>query len=178
MKNLKIVAVVGSKKSGKTTVVEALIEEFVRRGYNVAAVKHVSELAFTIDAAGKDTWRFGRAGAKTVVSVAATEIATIQKASFESLSLESVLQRVCESDIVFIEGLRGLVGARPDVPKIVTVKTLDEARTALETFRPIIAFSGICTAECLQLNLPYIDVLKHPAKLADFVEAYFQKVEA
>ena len=56
--------VVGSKKSGKTTTTENLTRELTKRGYNVAAIKHVSEQDFTIDTVGKDTWRFAKAGNK------------------------------------------------------------------------------------------------------------------
>ena len=62
-----IIAVVGSKKSGKTTTIEALTRELVKRGFKVAAVKHVSEPDFTMDTKGKDTWRFAQAGARIVI---------------------------------------------------------------------------------------------------------------
>ncbi|MCJ7559854.1 molybdopterin-guanine dinucleotide biosynthesis protein B, partial [Candidatus Bathyarchaeota archaeon] len=67
---MQAIAVVGSKKSGKTTTIENLVRELTKKGYKVAAIKHVSEPDFTIDTAGKDTWKFAKAGAKTIISVA------------------------------------------------------------------------------------------------------------
>jgi len=64
-----IVAVVGSKKSGKTTAVEILVRGLTKRGYKVATVKHIPETDLTIDTKGKDTWRHAKAGARTVISV-------------------------------------------------------------------------------------------------------------
>jgi molybdopterin-guanine dinucleotide biosynthesis protein len=43
---------------------------------------------------------------------------------------------------VLIEGLKMKVGKNPDIPKIAVVKTEEEAQKALETYDPIIAFSG------------------------------------
>ncbi|UCF45147.1 MAG: molybdopterin-guanine dinucleotide biosynthesis protein B, partial [Candidatus Bathyarchaeota archaeon] len=103
---MQIIAVVGSKKSGKTTTTENLIRELTERGYKVAAIKHISEADFTIDIAGKDTWKFAKAGAKTIISIAANEIATIEKGITESVSLETLLKKCRGNDVVLIEGLK------------------------------------------------------------------------
>jgi molybdopterin-guanine dinucleotide biosynthesis protein MobB len=167
---LKVVAVVGSKKSGKTTTTEVLIKELTGRGYRIAAVKHVSERNFTIDQAGKDTWRFAKAGARTIISVAAGEIATIEKVRLEDLPLETILKKCGDNDLVFIEGLKGLVGKNKDVQKIVVVKASDEAVRAMKSFNPILAFSGPFSTEPLGLGVLYADALRNPKKLADIVE--------
>jgi molybdopterin-guanine dinucleotide biosynthesis protein MobB len=170
-----VVAVVGGKKVGKTTTVENLIREFVKRKYKVAAIKHVSEKDFTIDTPGKDTWRFAQAGARTIVSAAANEVTTIQKVSLESLSLKDLLIKCKDSDFVFTEGLKGLVGKEPCIQKIVVVKTAGEAEKALKLFSPILAFSGpYCTKE-LTKQIPYADAVNEPEKLANIVERFFAK---
>ena len=66
---MHIIAVVGGRKSGKTTAVEVLVEGLVEHGYKVATVKHVSQKNFTMDTEGKDTWRHAKAGA----SITATQ---------------------------------------------------------------------------------------------------------
>ncbi|MBS7635908.1 molybdopterin-guanine dinucleotide biosynthesis protein MobB [Candidatus Bathyarchaeota archaeon] len=48
-----VIAVLGSKESGKTTTIEALTRELTRRGYKVAAVKHIPERDFTIEQRAK-----------------------------------------------------------------------------------------------------------------------------
>ncbi len=86
MKPPKVVSVIGTKKSGKTTTVENLIAELTKRGYRVAAIKHVPEREnFTIDTPGKDTYRYAERGAKTVIAVSASEIAVIEKVAAETI---------------------------------------------------------------------------------------------
>jgi len=170
-----VVAVVGRKSSGKTTTIEVLTKELTKRGYKVAAVKHVPEPNFTIDTEGKDTWRFAKAGAKTIVSVASGEVATIEKIDVTSFSLEDILQKCGNNDMIFLEGFRKLVGENLDVPKIVIVKSAEEAFEASKTFKPILAFTGPYSTETLNLNAPYINVFKNPEKIADMVEKVARK---
>jgi molybdopterin-guanine dinucleotide biosynthesis protein B len=167
---MQVIAVVGSKKSGKTTTIENLIKELTKRGYKVAAIKHVSEPDFTIDTPEKDTWRFAQAGAKTILSVATSEIATIEKTTIENLSLEKLLKKCRGNDVVLIEGLKKLVTLKKNVPKIVVVKSKIEAVNAQKTFRPILAFSGPYSTENLENKIPYANGLNNPQKLADIIE--------
>jgi len=167
---IKAVAIVGVKKSGKTTTTENLIRELSKRGYKVATIKHVPEPDFTIDTPGKDTWRHAQAGAKTIVSVAANEIATIEKMSLENVSLNALMRRCKGNDIVFIEGLKKGVSKRRSIPKIVVTKNMDEAVIALKKYKPILAFSGPHDTKGLTLEVPYADALKNSDKLADVVE--------
>lgn len=170
-----VIAVVGSKSSGKTTTIEVLTKELTKRGYKVAAVKHIPEPNFTIDREGKDTWRFARSGAKTIVSVASGEIATIEKVDATSFSLEEILQRCKSADIVFLEGFKKLVGKNCDIPKIVTLKSAEEALEASKNFEPILAFTGPCPTETLNLKAPYINTLENPEKIVDMVEKVARK---
>jgi molybdopterin-guanine dinucleotide biosynthesis protein B len=170
-----VIAVVGSKSSGKTTVIETLTEELTKRGYKVAAVKHIPEKDFTIDAKGKDTWRFAKAGAKTVVGIAPKELFTIEKAETSSLSLKDITKRCLGNDIVIIEGFRKLLGGNMKVPKIVTVKSAEEVLEASKTFKPIIAFTGPYAVKEMALNAPYVDVLREKEKIANIVEEIVRK---
>ncbi|MEM3617039.1 MAG: molybdopterin-guanine dinucleotide biosynthesis protein B [Candidatus Bathyarchaeia archaeon] len=171
MKNkAAVIAVLGSKESGKTATIEALTRELTSRGYKVAAVKHIPERDFTIDTKGKDTWRFAVAGAKTVVCVSPKEIATIEKGDINDLSLKAIVEKCRGSDIILIEGFRKILGKNPNVPKIVAVKSEEEVDEALKAFKPIIAFTGPYSAMEKDLPTPYFDVLKEQAKLVELVE--------
>lgn len=165
-----VIAVLGCKESGKTTTIEALIRELTRRGYKVAAVKHIPEKDFTIDTKGKDTWRFAEAGAKTVVSISPKEIATIEKGSINNFSLEAIVGKCQNSDIILIEGFRKILGENPKVPKIVAVKSKEEVDEALKAFKPIIAFTGPYSATGKDLPAPHFDVFREKAKLVELVE--------
>lgn len=170
MKVSAVVAVVGRKGSGKTTAIEVLVKGLVERGYRVSVVKHIPKRGFTIDAEGKDTWRFAKSGAKMIVSVSPNEVAVIEKLNTATLSLEDILRRCGDSDVILIEGLRGLVGVNLNVLKIVAVKSADEALEALKEFRPIIAFTGPYVTDNLNLSIPYVDVMKDRERIVDVVE--------
>ena len=167
---IRAVAVVGTKKSGKTTTTETLIRELTKRGYKIATIKHVPEPDFTIDTPGKDTWRHAQAGAKTIVSAAPNEIVTIEKTPLETVSLDALIKKCKGNDIVFIEGLKKKVAKRRSIPKIVVAKTMDEAVNAIATYKPILAFSGPYDTENLNFEIPYADAVKNPEKLADILE--------
>jgi len=166
------IAVIGSKGSGKTSTIEVLVRELTKRGYKVATVKHIPEEDFTIDTEGKDTWRYANAGADKVVSVAPKEIATIHKVETDKLSLEDIIQNCEEADIIILEGFRSLVGADPEIFKIVAVKNLEEALEALRNFKSIMAFSGAAASKLPKekFNVPVIDALNEPEKLVKLVE--------
>jgi molybdopterin-guanine dinucleotide biosynthesis protein MobB len=170
MKSPVVIAVVGGKNSGKTTTIEALIRELTKKGYKIAVVKHISEPNFTIDTAGKDTWRFAQSGAETIISVASNEIATIEKVKARNFSLEEILQKCKGQDIVFLEGFREFVSRKKDIHKIVVVRSAKEVAEAAKNFEPILAFTGPYSTEKLNLKVPHADALKNPEKIADIVE--------
>jgi molybdopterin-guanine dinucleotide biosynthesis protein B len=68
----KILKIVGSKKSGKTSLIEALSREFVKRGFKVAALKTTSH-DHEFDRPGTDTWRYRKAGCGSAVLVSPDE---------------------------------------------------------------------------------------------------------
>ena len=172
MNNVKpqVIAVVGTKKSGKTTTIENLIKELKRRGYKIGVIKHVPEPDFTIDTPGKDTWRYAQAGATTIVSASAKEIATIEKISLETITLNALLKKCKNEDVIFIEGLKKKIDKKRSIYKIAVVRTMDEALTAAETYKPILAFSGEYSTENLNFETPYADSMKDAEKLANIIE--------
>jgi len=166
-----VIAVIGSKKSGKTTTIEVLVRGLTRRGHRVATIKHVSELDFTIDVKGKDSWRHAQAGAKTIVIVAAKELSIIKKGDTAKLSLKEIVKNCQNStDFVILEGFGGLVEQEPTVLKIVAVKTFDEAIEALKRFKLIIAFTGSAALAAKNLGVPAVDILEEPGKLVEAIE--------
>ena len=96
---------IGRSGVGKTTLIERLVQEFGRRGYRLASVKHHSHAGFDIDAAGKDSWRFARAGSRQVVIASPDKFATYWKLEHE-LSLDEVLAHVHGVDLILVEGYR------------------------------------------------------------------------
>ncbi len=165
-----IVAVVGSKKSGKTTAVETLVTGLAKRGYRVATVKHISETDFTLDTKGKDTWRHAKAGARTVIGVAPSELTVIRKVDTTKYNLDQLVAE-CEDDveILVLEGFKRLIGKNLTVPKIVAVKTADEILEASEHYKPILTLVGPIPIGAAKPRIPYFDLLKEPEKLVSLV---------
>lgn len=167
-----VIAVVGSRKSGKTTTVEATVRELTRRGYRVATIKHINEPDFTISPEGKDTWRHAKAGAQITVGVAQKELATIKKIDTAKLTLNDITQNINGNiDIIITEGFRSLVKLDQTIPKIVSVKNKTEIDEASQTFKPILAFTGPSSrSETAEFKIPYVDVQQEPKKLAEIIE--------
>jgi len=67
-------------------------------------------------------------------------------------------------------------GENPNVPKIVAVKSAEDALKALKNFKPILALTGPYSTENLNLNVPYIDVLKNQEKIVGVVEGIVRKI--
>jgi len=100
----KILLIVGSKKAGKTTLIEKLIPELSNRGYRVATVKHHhSDFPVSVDTAGTDTWRHRQAGAASVALATPTDFAMFRD-SERSLSLDQIVSTLGRTDIVLVEG--------------------------------------------------------------------------
>jgi len=85
------------------------------------------------------------------------------------------LHRCRDVDFVFLEGFKKLVGKNYDVPKIVTVKSAKEALEAKETFKPILAFTGLYSIETLNLSVPYLNVFENRKEIVDIVEKNVKK---
>ena len=174
---MSIVAVVGSRKSGKTTTIETLVRGLTEKGYKVATVKHIPEADFTIDTKGKDTWTHAQAGANTVVSVAPKEIAVIKKVDTTKYDLEEIIKECQdEADIIILEGFSKLTARDLNVPKIVAVKTVDEVHKASNRFKPILTFVGPIPTGTVTLKIPHVDGLKEPQKLINLVDKGLAKL--
>jgi molybdopterin-guanine dinucleotide biosynthesis protein B len=167
--------VVGGKKSGKTTTIETLTAKLTERGYSVAAVKHISEKNFTIDTEGKDTWRFARAGAKTIVAVSLNEVAVIRRRNASAFSLRQVLKECRGNDFILLEGFRESVARNKRIPKIVTVESAEQAYDALKTMDPLIVFVGPFSTDGMNIKVPYVDALTNSERLADIVEGALKR---
>ena len=168
---MPIIAVVGSRKSDKTTAVEALVKGLTRKGYKVATLKHIPEPDFSMDTKGKDTWRHTKAGALVTLSVAPNELVIIKKADTTKYGLNEIVKH-CEdeAEIIILEGFRDLVAQNPLIPKVVAVKTMEEVQETSKYFKPIIAFVGAIPSKSKRLRIPYIDALQKPEKLVEIVE--------
>ncbi|MGB4338922.1 MAG: molybdopterin-guanine dinucleotide biosynthesis protein MobB, partial [Bacillota bacterium] len=93
----------GLHRSGKTTVVEHVVAELVRRGYAVGTVKSIHKEGFSIDRLGSNTHRHRMAGASMVTAVSDGETAVMMT---RRASYQEILSWY-DTDWVVIEGARG-----------------------------------------------------------------------
>ena len=68
---MKIISVVGYKKTGKTTLVERLVSALKKHG-SVGTIKHLQE--HTINTPDTDTWKHAKAGADVVIGITPHEL--------------------------------------------------------------------------------------------------------
>lgn len=101
-----VIGVTGWKNSGKTTLTEKLVAEFVSRGLRVSTVKHAHH-AFDIDRPGTDSHRHREAGAGEVAIVSGNRWALMHELRGESEpSLDDILARLSPCDLVIVEGYK------------------------------------------------------------------------
>jgi len=107
-----IVSIVARSRTGKTTLIEALLPELKSAGLRVAVVKHHHHTS-SFDTPGKDTHRMAEAGADLVLGISPVQVATFSRAS-GSDDLDADIARHCaDYDLVLTEGYK-----RGGYPKI------------------------------------------------------------
>jgi molybdopterin-guanine dinucleotide biosynthesis protein B len=128
-----VFGVTGWKNAGKTTLVERLVSEFVRRGWTVATVKHAHH-DVDIDQPGTDSWRHRAAGATEVALVGGLRYAIMREQ--DEPGLAEVLARLSPVDLVLIEGFK-----RERHPKI-EVRGAGAAASLANTDSAIVAIAA------------------------------------
>ena len=118
MNSIPIYSVVAFSGTGKTTLLEKLVAELKSRGLRVAVIKHDAH-EFEIDHEGKDSWRFTRAGAEVTAVVSGSKAVIIEN---RQVSLETLLGRITDVDLIFTEGYK-----HGEWPKI-AVRRLDSGK--------------------------------------------------
>jgi len=96
-----VLGICGYSGSGKTTLIESLIPVFRSRGLRVAVVKHDAHTP-TVDAPGKDSDRFFRAGADVVLR--SPDETFIRRHGPGAALGECLGKLVPEYDVILVEG--------------------------------------------------------------------------
>jgi molybdopterin-guanine dinucleotide biosynthesis protein MobB len=100
-----IVSIVGKSKSGKTTLIEALISELKSRGYRIATIKH-SVHSLNFDKPDKDSWRHIQAGSDATAVVSPDQIVLMKPITQEPDLNEVALLFGEDYDIILTEGFK------------------------------------------------------------------------
>ncbi len=109
-----IISMVGFSNSGKTTLLEKMIPLLKAEGYSVGIVKH-TEHNFPLEQPGKDSYKFGQAGAEGVALVGSGQIGFLGKLDeTEPLILDRIEQSFFFGrDIILTEGFKK--GGKPKI---------------------------------------------------------------
>jgi molybdopterin-guanine dinucleotide biosynthesis protein B len=100
-----VISIVGKSKSGKTAVIERLVQELKSRGYRVATIKHAPQGA-SFDEPGKDSWRHIEAGSEAAVVSSPDNLVLVKPVSQDS-PLEEIVRLLGEEyDIILAEGFK------------------------------------------------------------------------
>ncbi|RCV65689.1 molybdopterin-guanine dinucleotide biosynthesis protein B [Methanophagales archaeon] len=91
---------------------EKLIKWLKNDGYKVVTIKNIPK-RFSIDTAGKDTWKHGQAGASVVVASSPDETAFIFKKGMELKEIADILNKIVHPDLILVEGHK-----QEEIPKI------------------------------------------------------------
>src|ERR687885_799918 len=101
-----MVAVVGRKHSGKTTLTVRLAAELHRRGHRVMSIKHGSH-TFNIDPSTTDTYRHYHEGHVERVAMASPDKFALVVRWSEELAPEEIAERyLSDADVVLCEGFK------------------------------------------------------------------------
>lgn len=162
---IPIVSIVGRSNSGKTTLIEKLIAELVRRGYKVATIKHDVH-GFEIDQEGKDSWRHKKAGAHTVIISSPQKLALIRDVDHDAELTELREKYIRDVDIILSEGFK-----RNSQPKIEVFRQELNQDLLCQKEDNLIA---IASNKLLQIGVPCFNI-NDACGLVNLIEEKFLK---
>ena len=170
MQRPPMVAIIGRKHSGKTTLVVRLAAELHRRGHRVMTIKHGAH-TFNIDPSSTDTYRHYHEGrAERVAMVAPDKFALIVRWSDEMTAEEIAEKHMADADIVLCEGFK-----RSALPKIEIHRKdahpaplLGSGEVDVATYLGMVTDDAPAAGDVPVIRLDSDGWLE---KLADFVEA-------
>lgn len=98
--------VAARSQAGKTTLLEKILPLLRDKGLRVAALKG-NLLSYDLDQAGKDSWRYARAGAEAAGVATADGYMLVGGTPGRKEGLAAVLDRLADFDLVLLEGGKG-----------------------------------------------------------------------
>src|SRR3712207_22645 len=169
MRRPPMVAVIGRKHSGKTTLTVRLAAELGRRGRRVMTIKHGSH-TFNIDPATTDTYRhYHEGGAERVAMASPDKFALVLRWEGELGPEEIAARYMADADVVVCEGFKASA-----LPKIEVYRRAahaqplyDPAAAAAAHYVAVVTDADDWSAAVPTLRFGDADWL---ARLADLVE--------
>lgn len=142
------------KDSGKTGLIEKLINEFIKEDYTVGVIKHDGH-DYVMDHEGTDTERFRKAGARCSAIFSDTQFSVNYA---KKPSIGEMISYCKDLDVIIIEGLK------------------ESAYPKIEVVRRAISSHSICNPEtliCIATDVVSPDEVKCPVYGLDDAEGIF-----
>ena len=159
-----VVSIVGSPDAGKTTLIEKLVPELVRRGLRVGTIKHDVH-GFEIDHEGKDSYRHKHAGAATSLISSPHQIAMVRDVERDHTLADLVATYMPDVDLVLTEGYR-----RDDCPKLEVFRGGHSKALHMTPASGLVAV--VTDVADLAAEVPLLDLNDVPG-LADYLGEHF-----
>lgn len=163
---VKAVAFIGRSGTGKTTLLERVLPELLRRGLRVGALKHDAH-RFDIDHPGKDSHRLTAAGAATMLICSAEKMALVKNHTEPPSAEDLVRSYFSDMDLVLVEGY-----SRSTLPKIELHRKERGDPLICRGERHDPGLVAVASDEPLELDVPVLD-LNDPRIIADFIQEQF-----
>lgn len=158
---MRLYGITGWKNSGKTTLMERLVDDITARGFSVSTVKHAHH-SFDVDHAGKDSFRHRTAGARQVLLASRNRWALMHELRGETEpTLDELLQHLAPVDLVLIEGYKRDRHAKIEAHRAATGQPLIAPED--DTIRAVVSDSAPDG-----LRIPVMD-LNDTRTIADFI---------
>ncbi|PAF42314.1 molybdopterin-guanine dinucleotide biosynthesis protein B [Helicobacter sp. 11S03491-1] len=153
----KVIAFSGRSNSGKTTLIEKLIQ-ILSSHYHVGVIKHDPKNKAIFDMQGKDSYRFFHNGADVIVTSPLKT--TIMINEFKNINL--LCEMFLDKDYIFIEGLKEM-----PFPRICVAR--EEIDKEYISFSDAFAIDGsVKNLEILPNNSKLLD-LNNPKEILDWI---------
>jgi len=121
---MKVFSLIGSKNSGKTTLVVRLLLELNRRGIKVSTVKQAHD-GFEMDQPGKDSYKHQMAGASEVLIASDRRWALLHERGLNDVfDIDKIIGNLAPVDIVLMEGVRATRHSKIEVYREENAKPL------------------------------------------------------
>ena len=157
---MKVFGIVGWKNSGKTGLLERLVDDITNRGLSVSTMKHAHH-NFDVDQKGKDSFRHRKAGAHQVfLSSDVRWVLMTELRESLKLTMEEQLGKMDPVDLVLIEGFK-----TNDHLKIETYRSVTGQKLIAPSDKNIIA---VATNDKIDTVVPTLN-LDDTKTIADFV---------
>ena len=164
---MRAAAIIGASDTGKTTLITALIEEFKKRGLKCGVLKKASH-EIELDTAGKDSWRFMEAGARSAAVLTEDRLFLIKRKTASETLLEIALDKFSDVDLLLVEG-----GKRESAfKKIIRVQNADDHNL----ISPPEELIAIVSDEPFDSPYPFF-LATEVAKLSDFLLTVLEPLE-